>query len=317
MTDLLIEEQIAAALDTVLPGQAWPVILPQNPVYPAITYHRRDYENKADQWSLNPLLLRGADGPRSTFQIVIYAHPYTEAAHLLRQAKAALETVPGLKLDSVQDGYEFEQMVYAIITEWTIWGDLETTVQGLPGDWPAVQPVVDAILADLTKSFGKRVETVRFHDPSQRTLVTPALVLDLESFDLGAFPGDGRTPTRARWVLHCLMPQTPDGSEIRVRSMAAELFARVTFNKWQLGVAVDFPQNVEASQATLWPGLYGHNHWTVSWDQVLYIDTGKEDPLPPPICPDDAYVSFTPAIGADHEPDYELLEPGCEDDGAE
>lgn len=314
MTELLIEEQIAAALETVLPGQAWPVILPQNPDYPAITYHRRDYEVKAEQWSLNPLMLRNADGPRSLFQVVIYATPYTLCATLLRQVKAALETVPGLILDSVRDGYEFEQDVFATLTTWAVWGDLETQSFSDPGDWPLVQPAVDAILATLGNDFGDRVPTLRFHDPADRELVTPALVLDLESFEIGEDPGDGRTPAQARWTIHCLMPQSAEGSEVLVRSMAAEVFARVRFNKWNLGADVDYPDTVNADEGRLWPGLHGHHHWTVSWDQVLYLVL--EDDTEEPFCPDDCYSSFEPATGETFEDDYTLLEPTCEDEEA-
>ncbi|WP_252180226.1 hypothetical protein [Endozoicomonas sp. 4G] len=307
MTDLLIEEQIAAALDTVIPDQAWPVILPQNPEYPAITYHRLNYEIKSDQWSLNPLQLRNANGPRSLFQVVIYAHPYTLCAKLLREVKAALETVPGMQLDSVQDGYEFEQSIYAIITEWTVWGDLETRIQDDPGDWPLVKPYADAILSNLTAHFTDRVTTLRFHDPAQRPLVAPAIILDLESFALGEDPGDGRVPVQASWTLHCLMPQSAENSEILVRSLAAEVFALVQFNKWQLGKETDFPENLDASQGTLWPGMHGHNHWTVSWDQMLYV-TLKADSTPP-FCPDECYSSFEPATGETFEECYELIEP--------
>lgn len=307
MTDLLIEEQIAAALETVIPEQAWPVILPQNPHYPAITYHRLNYEIKSDQWSLNPLQLRNANGPRSLFQVVIYANPYTLCARLLREVKAALETVPGMQLDSVQDGYEFEQNVYAIITEWTVWGDLETRIQDNPGDWPLVKPYADAILSSLTAHFFDRVATLRFHNPSYRPLVAPALILDLESFSLGEDPGDGRVPVQASWTLHCLMPQSAEDSEILVRSLAAEVFALVQFNKWQMGKEIDFPENLDASQGTLWPGLHGHTHWTVSWDQMIYVTLKKD--TTPPFCPDECYSSFEPATGETFEECYELIEP--------
>jgi len=307
----MIEQQIAAALETVLPGAVWPVIMPQNPAYPAVTYHRRDYEQTTDPWSLNPLQLRQAEGPRALFQVVIYGTPYTRCAELLREVKAALETVPGLMLDSVQDGYEFEQSIYAIITEWTVWGDLEARTLNEPGDWPLIQPFVDAILAGLEADFGDRVTTIGFHDPALRELSLPALVLDMTTLDIGEDTGDGRVPAQASWVIHCLMPQDAEDPELLVRSMAAEVLGRVRMNKWGMGSDVSYPDELSAEQGTLFPGVSGHTHWTVSWQQVLYLQIDEDTEAE--FLPEEYYSSFEPATGSAFEAEYEPGTPPCEE----
>lgn len=311
MTDL-IEKQIADALETVLPNDTWPVILPQNPVYPAVTYHRRDYQRQADQWSMNPLLLRSADGPNSLFQVVVYSKLYTDAANLLRSVKSALEGVPGLQLDSVQDGYEYEQQVFAIITEWRIWGDLETSTTETTPEWLKIQPFIDAIVNDITATFDDRTKYIGMHTPTLRNLPTPAIVLDMEQMEPGIDPGDGRTALDSSLSLHCLIPQIKTGAEIQVRSMAAEVAQRVNYNKWGLGDAINYPENLTSNQDTLSPGASGYTHWVVSWNQTLYITPDRPDPVPE-FLPDECYSSFEPAVGEDFEDDYELLEPTCDE----
>ena len=298
----LLEEQIAAALETILPLTVYPVILPRTPDYPAVTYHRRDYEIKNDQWSMNPLYLASVEGSRSLFQVVIYAPTYTECAHLLREVKTALEAVPGMILDSINDGYEWKQEVYAIVTEWAVWGDLDTPTESSasPEQWPDLQPFILAMLEDLTTSYSDRVSTIGLHNPQTRGLSTPALVLDINSISVGEDLGDDRHPLQVSWALHCLFPQKQDGLISPVASMAAELVGYLRWQKWHQGDRMDYPKNINATRGTLWPGLY--SQWIVSWDQTVYPTTDEE-----PEITADAAVSWTPQTGPEYADDYEKL----------
>ena len=313
MTDPIIEQQISDALNTVLPDSVYPVLLPQGPTYPAISYHRKDYRRAGGSDSRNPLAIQSADGEQSEFQIVIYDRVYTDAARLLRQVKTELETI-GLTLESVADGYEFEQNVFSIITEWSVWGDLAENNTLPLGDWDSLKPFVSGVLSCLSDQFDADTATIRFQSPTEHKLMTPALVLDIESMATGTDPGDGMTALELSPVIHCCLPVAAPDSLIRVRSLAADVIRAIAYQSFTPDC--DLPSDISATAADTWPGRYGFHRWAVNWRQQIIIGQS--------IWPDDCNVptnprySWKPAIGTDHEPDYQpLINTGpCEDNAA-
>lgn len=300
----MIEEEIKSALTTVLPN-VYPVILPRTPDYPAATYHRRDYSETNDNWGT--LMLSTAEGALSIFQVVIYAETYTQAARLLRDVKQALETVPGLLLDSVQDGFEWQQNVFAIVTEWAVWGDLENegttdTVMA----WNTLQPFTDAVLLNLTKTFSDRINTIRLHDPQIRKLITPALVLDVVEIEDGKTTCDDRSPVIVNFALHCLFPQSSN-MIASVAGMTADIIGYLRYQKWGLGARVNMPENLQAKRAAVRPNAYGQ--WIITWQQMLYLGT-EDDPVCTTKKP---YSSYVPKTGTPHEKNYiPVVEPLCD-----
>ena len=292
----MIEEDIKAALTTVL-NYVYPVVLPRNPDYPAATYHRRDYSETNDNWGT--LMLSTAEGALSIFQVVIYAETYTEAAGLLRDVKQALETVPGLLLDSVQDGYEWQQNVFAIVTEWAVWGDLEETITENPLlTWTTLQPLLDAMLQKFNETFKDRVNTIRFHDPQIKKLITPALILDITDIEDGKSTiDDNLSPVYISFSLHCLFPQTKNMMS-NVAGMTADLIDFLRYNKWGQKSQIYMPANIQAKRAAIRPNAYGQ--WVISWQQLIYLGSKEQD-----FCVEaEPYQSYKPDIGLAHKDDY-------------
>lgn len=299
----MIEEKIKSALATVL-THVYPVVLPRNPDYPAATYHRRDYSETSDNWGT--LMLSTAEGALSIFQVVIYAETYTNAARLLRDVKKALETVPGLLLDSIQDGFEWQQNVFAIVTEWAVWGDLENVeITDSSLQWGTLQPFIDAVLLNLTETFSDRITTIRLHDPQIRKLTTPALVLDVVEIEDGKTTCDDRSPVIVSFALHCLFPQSSD-MIASVAGMTAEILGYLRYQKWGLGARVNMPENLQAKRSAVRPNAYGQ--WVITWQQLIYL--GADDAA---FCTaTEPYYSYVPKTGTPHEKDYiPVVEPVC------
>ena len=300
----MIEEEIKSALATVL-NNVYPVVLPRTPDYPAATYHRRDYSETNDNWGT--LMLSTAEGALSIFQVVVYAETYTQAAQLLRNVKLALETVPGLLLDSVQDGFEWQQNVFAIVTEWAVWGDLEnveTTDSQL--NWETLKPFIDAVLLNLKETFSDRITTIRLHDPRIKKLTTPALVLDITDIDDGQSTCDDLSPIIVGFSLHCLFPQSSN-MIASVAGMTADILGYLRYNKWGQGERVDMPKNIQAKRTSMRPNAYGQ--WVITWQQMMYL--GEDDVLS---CTEaKPYYSHTPKTGPSYEKDYiPVVEPVCD-----
>ena len=258
------EQKIVDALSKVLPDAVWPVVLPQDPAYPAFSFNRINYELKSESPDLNPLKLNAGTGNKSTFQMVIYAKQYTKCAALLRQAKQAMES-EGLVLESVEDGYEFEQLVFVIVTEWSIWGELEADNRKPANQYPVLAKITKAIIQTLKDNF-ECIPCIELYHPNKRQLTTPALILETESLAMGASLGDGRTPLRISFVLHCLMPAGTDDANLQ--GLAALVCQLIYQNTWQQD-NLSFPDN-SLSNAAVLAGLYTKNNpKTASADNTM------------------------------------------------
>ena len=260
------EQKIVDALSKVLPDAVWPVVLPQDPAYPAFSFNRINYELKSESPDLNPLRLNTGTGNKSTFQMVIYAKQYTKCAALLRQAKQAMES-EGLVLESVEDGYEFEQLVFVIVTEWSIWGELEADNRKPANQYPVLAKITKAIIQTLKDNF-ECIPCIELYHPNKRQLTTPALILETESLAMGASLGDGRTPLRISFVLHCLMPEGTDDANLQ--GLAALVCQLIYQNTWQQD-NLSFPDNFSIIPAAGFPSEFGFSRWTVAWQQTLYM----------------------------------------------
>lgn len=107
---------------------------------------------------------------------------------------------------------------------------------------------------------------------------TPAALLDLEGFDEGTDIGDGETAISCRFALHCMLSNETPRVEVECRQFAAEVVRLVRRNTWGLAY-VDAPTAISAGAAEFRPGAKGYESWSVTWEQVVYLE---EEPEVPP-----------------------------------
>jgi len=144
----------------------------------------------------------------------------------------------------------------------------------------------------LRQHFGTRIRQCGAYEPwdpvedaAEPVLLTPALLLELESIE----PDDndlnmpGRIAMRCAWAVHAVLSLRTVDLQIALPELAAAVIALVrktgtdplqpplTGNRWGLGEALGAPEAVGARPAEFRPGLNGHDSWVITWEQVIYL----------------------------------------------
>lgn len=150
--------------------------------------------------------------------------------------------------------------------------------------------LLDAIVADLLAVFGDRCAQIGAYGPwdtltdtEAEALVTPALLVELESFEIDdAFDAAGRCQVRCTLGIHCVLSQETARLQQALAQWAAEVARRVRYpadpdnnwdgNTWGLAGAVDAPQRITGQPGEFSPGLHGRDGWVVRWEQVVYLE---------------------------------------------
>ncbi|MGI2025767.1 hypothetical protein [Endozoicomonas acroporae] len=277
----LIEAEIAAALAPLVSDRAFPVVMPQNVEYPAITFHRLKSEQRTEDAGVDEIRARPAQGIMSTFQIVIWAKSYLEGIQVFRQAKDALEGL-GLFLDNAADGYDDKAELYTVVQEYGYFGDLNPERVGAAVSPPIIAPVVNGILDTVRSHFEQRLAMVEWYSPFRLQYATPAVFLELSNMSLGTPKGDETIPVSCNFQLLAAVPRSV--GDISARDLAAELSALVYFNKWNQGASVSIPDDISADPVVYTPTGSGLLVWSVSWSQTVHVDISEPEPpchLPP------------------------------------
>ena len=148
--------------------------------------------------------------------------------------------------------------------------------------------IVDALRAHFwatVRQYGAYQPWDPIEDTPETEILTPALLLELESID----PDDdemhmpGRVGMRCAWSVHVMLSTRTEELQIALPELAAAVVALVrkqeteplhpplNGNHWCLGEAVDGPDAVTARPAGFHPGLHGHDSWVVTWEQAIHL----------------------------------------------
>ena len=293
----LIEQQIAAALMPLVEDRAYPVTLPQDTPYPALTFNRLEAVQTEEDYRLSPLKQRQARGTRSLFQITAWSKKYSDCVTLLRQCKRELESIDGVYLDNTADGYEHELNLYTCVMEFALWCDLDDTETpgGEPGQINSVMTAIEVNLQQLLPGVD-----VAQYDPQVSKLSAPSVRLSLNSVAPGIDCGDGRFSANCDITVFCIYPRTGYQSpEIAMRVMD-----HIRYNHWGLSETVSHPENLRAEAADYRPGKGGYDVWQVSFSQTVYLNIPETEDTPDA---ESIYMSETPQVGEPNIDHYDLV----------
>ncbi|WP_330926292.1 hypothetical protein [Candidatus Sororendozoicomonas aggregata] len=292
---MLIEQQLAAALLPLVDDRAYPVALPQNTTYPAITFHRVDSRRTEEDYQLSPVKARKARGVKSLFQVVAWSTSYSDCVTLLRQCKSHLEALPGVYLEGAADGYEHELRLYTCVMEFALWSDLELPLTGsnVAGD---LGTVLDSAVTTLSEVMPET--DIASVNPLESHFSASSIRLDIQQIRQGSDRGDGLFPATCSFIAWCCSPE----SHYQAADLAAKLLDKVQYNHWQLGAKVSHPQSLKAEPAVFRPGSF--ECWAVSWEQTVFLG---ETQTPESKIPDTVMAGSAPDIGFGHEDDYVQL----------
>lgn len=193
-----------------------------------------------------------------------------------------------------------------------------------------MRQIHDHIVAALTETYAPVVETIEMYWPFDDlaagqtwTINTPALLLEIESFDPGdpaVDPGDGRESVSLSFVLHCILSTRTPAVEIAIRDFALQVYLTVDENLWGFENAAA-PAGDEAVDTTKLvalmpsdqvalpsqiilnkPGFVG---WSVAWSQTFHVGESVLDSEV--FVPDTLCLSYEPETGPANEASYHPL----------
>jgi len=155
-----------------------------------------------------------------------------------------------------------------------------------------------AVVTAVRSHFGPALSQSGLYDPTdeltdaaESTLQTPAILIGIESLGEAEEELDGglgldpsaRMPFIANCYAHCWMSASTENMPARLPEFAGAMMALVRAtrpadtgrrgNRWGLGDAVGWPENVSAAPGGL-DELHGRFAWIVTWDQAIYTDGG-------------------------------------------
>lgn len=105
---------------------------------------------------------------------------------------------------------------------------------------------------------------------------------------------------------HCIMTRAQENVAVEVQNLAALVLKIVNKNKWGLS-NIQHPNSLDAmpGKFTTEPG--GFDSWVVSWNQTVAIGNTWSNKS---FAPDSIFLSESPNVGQDNQPDYEELNDG-------
>jgi len=182
---------------------------------------------------------------------------------------------------------------------------------------PTLRELHTSIIADLERQYLGRVETVAAYDPfpgtdeqDAKALLTPALLLELESIDPEPEDGTGRQSLRLTFVAHCVLSFRTLAVQMELRVFAADVMNHIRYNRWGYPGAVADPEAIAAQPGEFKPGLAGFDSFLVRWEQVVQV--GEDQWNASGILPTIVYLGYAPDIGAAHIDDYQQIIPEAE-----
>ena len=301
----LIEQQIAATLMPLVEDRAYPVTLPQDTPYPAITFNRLEAVQTEEDYRLSPLKQRTARGTRSIFQITAWSKKYSDCVTLLRQCKKKLEAIDGVYLDNTVDGYEHELSLYTCVMEFGIWCDLDDdeTPAGKPGQINLMMLAIESKLKELLPGID-----IGQYNPQVSKLSAPSIRLSLNNVAPGIDCGDGRFSANCDITVFCIYPRTGYQSP----EIAMRIMDYIRYNHWGLSESVSHPQNLRAEPADYRPGKGGYDVWQVTFTQTIYLNIPKPEENPDA---ESIFMGETPETGEPYIDHYDLVSkiPGVTD----
>jgi hypothetical protein len=169
----------------------------------------------------------------------------------------------------------------------------------------------DAMVADLSAHYLGRVPTICAYDPfparddqTPQPVVTPAILLELESIAPGEDDGTDRQALLLTFSAHCVLSQRTEAMQLELREFAADLLSHLRHQRWGLAGALQEPTALAAAAGEFSPGLEGFDSWRATWEQTVYVGASV---WAGGVAPTAVWLGQAPLIGAAHEDDYVLI----------
>lgn len=124
-------------------------------------------------------------------------------------------------------------------------------------------------------------------------LNTPALLYELEQFDIGKRKSNGKTPLNLSMAFHCVLSMKTPNVERQVRLFASMVADMLKDEYFELPDDCEAPYNIQALPGEFKPGKDGFESFVVTFNQFLYVGDAEFDFSGVPV----TEITFTSADG--------------------
>ncbi|MGY3887197.1 hypothetical protein [Aeromonas aquatica] len=131
---------------------------------------------------------------------------------------------------------------------------------------------LNRLMADTLKKAIPRLKTVDvMPDELADSMQTPAVFIDLESFEPGKRLSGGRNAHECAFAAYCVLSTRTKNHEAQIKNMAAAVAGKVHGQRWSLSDAVALPSRIAAMPGIFKEDAHGLACWVVTWDQTVYL----------------------------------------------
>lgn len=134
------------------------------------------------------------------------------------------------------------------------------------------------------------------------SVTSPAVLLEVVAMKPGRRVSNDKTPVELELAAHCILSVTTERVELEACNFAALAVQFIDKNRWGLGREIELPFGVDAYPGMFKPDAKGFESWIVTWKQVYHLG---DVALPPHYLPSEVYMGEAPAVGLDHEDQYD------------
>lgn len=109
------------------------------------------------------------------------------------------------------------------------------------------------------------------------TLATPAILIEVESMQMGGLKSDGKTPLVLSVALHCVLGHTTPNLELELRNFAGQVMSLMHNQYLDMPDILNAPLNITAMPGDFKKGKAGFDSFVVTYEQTLLVGEGAFD----------------------------------------
>lgn len=129
----------------------------------------------------------------------------------------------------------------------------------------------DAVVNGIQQRISRDVAVTRYGQFNSETVSGIQVFVEVEDFAAVVLNQDGRFSQKLAVVIHCVVSRAIADADLKTIDLASAIGRIVNLNVWQLGAAVDWPENITAGAGMLSTGENGFEGWEVRFNQTIYL----------------------------------------------
>lgn len=128
-----------------------------------------------------------------------------------------------------------------------------------------------AVVDGLKTKLSADVDVLRYANFNTQEVQGIQLYVEIGDFGHAIRHPDGRRAQKMRINVHCIVSRGIEEADLKALDLASAVDRIVDVNCWELGEAVEVPENVSGNEGMMSTGENAFEGWEVSWYQTIYL----------------------------------------------